>query len=185
MFLFGARDVWFVVALPVFFASNLGWSFDEIGSFMAVWVIGYGIVQAFVPRLSRKTKDTRTGADAAHFWGYILFLLPAAITSSCLYFPDQITPILIVGLMGFGVVFAINSSLHSYLIIAYSDEDKVSLSVGFYYMANAVGRLFGTLLSGLVYQAYGLEACLAASALLVLISTLSVSFLNKKPTLTS
>jgi len=183
IFLFASRDIWFVVALPIFFASHLGWSFDEIGSFMALWVIGYGVVQAFVPRLTRKTKDARTGANAAHFWGYILLLMSASLVSSCLYFPDHITPILIIGLLAFGVVFAINSSLHSYLIIAYSDEDKVSLSVGFYYMANAAGRLFGTLLSGLIYQAYGLEACLAVSAILILISVVSVGFLNKKPAL--
>ena len=185
IFLFASRDVWFVVAVPVFFASRLGWSFDQVGSFMALWVIGYGIVQAFVPRLTGKTKDAQTGAHAAQFWGYILFFLSAAIAASCLYIPEQITFVLIIGLFAFGIIFAINSSLHSYLIVSYSDADKISLSVGFYYMANAVGRLIGTLLSGLIYQAYGLEACLSVSAILVLIAALSITILNKKEALTS
>lgn len=180
IFLFASRDVWFVVGVPVFFASQLGWSFDEIGLFMAAWIVGYGIIQAGVPKLTKKTNDAATGASAATLWGFILFILPASMAFGCYYLPEQITWILIVGLLIFAFVFAINSSLHSFLIVAYSDEDKVSLSVGFYYMANAVGRLLGTLLSGLVYQIAGLEACLAVSAAMVLIAAVSVMFLNKK-----
>ncbi len=179
IFLFASRDVWFVVGVPVFFASKLGWSFDEIGLFMAAWVVGYGIIQAGVPKLTRKTNDAKSGATAAGLWGFILFILPASMAFGCYYLPEQITWILIVGLLIFALVFAINSSLHSFLIVAYSDEDKVSLSVGFYYMANAVGRLLGTLLSGLVYQLAGLEACLAVSAGMVLIAAGSVLFLNR------
>ncbi|NVK20082.1 MAG: organoarsenical effux MFS transporter ArsJ [Methylocystaceae bacterium] len=180
IFLFASRDVWFVVGVPVFFASQLGWSFDEIGLFMAAWIVGYGIIQAFVPRLSSKTKDATSGAQAATLWGFILLLLPAGMAWGLMQFPDQATLLLITGLLAFALVFAMNSSIHSFLIVAYSDADKVSLSVGFYYMANAVGRLLGTLLSGLVYQMAGLEACLAVSSLMVLIAAGSVSFLRKK-----
>jgi len=180
IFLFASRDVWFVVAIPVFFASKLGWSFDEIGLFMASWVVGYGTIQAFVPKLIRKTKDAKTGANATVLWGFLLLILPTVMAFGCYFLPSQITWILIVGLLVFALVFAINSSLHSFLIVTFSDEDKVSLSVGFYYMANAVGRLLGTLLSGLVYQMAGLEACLAVSALMVLIAATSVLFLGKE-----
>lgn len=182
VFLFAARDVWFVVAVPIFFSQQLGWSFDQVGLFMAVWVMGYGVVQAFVPRITQKTKDAQTGAYAVQFWGYILFLLPASIALSCLYIPQYIGYVLIIGLLAFGVVFAINSSLHSFLIVAYSGVEKVSLDVGFYYMANGFGRLIGTLLSGLVYQAYGLEACLGVSSLLVLLSAICATFLQTDKT---
>jgi predicted MFS family arabinose efflux permease len=184
IFLFAARDVWFVVAIPVFFASKLGWSFDQVGSFMALWIIGYGLIQAFVPRLTRTTKDARTGSLAAQFWGFILGACPSLMAVLCMYFPDHISTILIIGLLIFGALFAINSSLHSYLIVAYSDADKVSLSVGFYYMANAMGRLLGTLLSGLVYQTYGLEACLSVSGGLVFISAIAMTRINKQKALT-
>ncbi|WP_417793601.1 organoarsenical effux MFS transporter ArsJ [Terasakiella pusilla] len=180
IFLFAARDVWFVVGVPIFFASQLGWGFDQVGLFMALWVIGYGIIQAFVPRLTTKTKDATTGARAATFWGFVLFALPALMAVGLHLSPDQATLLLIAGLLVFGLVFAINSSLHSFLIVAYSDADKVSLSVGFYYMANAVGRLLGTLLSGLVYQMAGLEACLAVSAVMVLVAATSVLFLTPR-----
>jgi len=180
IFLFASRDVWFVVALPVFFASKLGWNFDEIGLFMAAWIIGYGIIQALVPRISKKTTNAETGASAAMFWGFVLCLLPLGMALGSSFFPAQITWILITGLLIFALVFAINSSLHSFLIVAYSDADKVSLSVGFYYMANAVGRFIGTILSGLVYQLAGLEACLMVSGAMVFIAASSVLFLKKK-----
>ncbi|WP_028879567.1 organoarsenical effux MFS transporter ArsJ [Terasakiella pusilla] len=180
IFLFAARDVWFVVGVPIFFASQLGWGFDQVGLFMALWVIAYGIIQAFVPRLTRKTTDATTGARATAFWGFILFALPALMAIGLHLYPDHATLLLIAGLLVFGLIFAINSSLHSFLIVAYSDADKVSLSVGFYYMANAVGRLLGTLLSGLVYQMAGLEACLAVSAVMVLIAATSVLFLTPR-----
>jgi predicted MFS family arabinose efflux permease len=80
--------------------------------------------------------------------------------------------ILIWGLMLFGALFAINSSLHSYLIVSYADEDGVSLDVGFYYMANAMGRLIGTVLSGWVYQVYGMAACLWISAAFIALAAL-------------
>lgn len=185
IFLFASRDVWFVVGVPIFFASQLGWSFDQIGLFMAAWIVGYGIIQAFVPRLTKTTTDAQSGAKAAAFWGFALAALPALMAGGLYALKDHATFILVGGLLVFALIFAINSSLHSFLIVAYSDADKVSLSVGFYYMANAIGRLLGTLLSGLVYQLAGLEACLALSAAMVLIAASSVLFLKRKTTLTS
>ncbi|WP_417462807.1 organoarsenical effux MFS transporter ArsJ [Kordiimonas sp.] len=182
IFLFASRDVWFVVGVPVFLAEVVGWNFDEIGSFMALWVIGYGIVQAFVPKLLRRTKSSASAATAAKHWGLILALSPALIAFGVSDYGSQIfvqafgvfdaATFLVRGLILFGVLFAINSALHSYLIVAYSDVDKVSLNVGFYYMANAVGRLAGTLLSGLVYQYYGLVVCLLVSSVMVALAVL-------------
>ncbi len=177
IFLFASRDVWFVVGLPVFLYSAMGWSFDEVGAFMALWVIGYGIVQAFVPRFTKRIKDAHSGAVAARMWGGILVLVPAILAYGLWLDFEQVHVFLLAGLMGFGFVFAVNSSLHSYLIVACSDEDKVALNVGFYYMANAIGRLAGTLLSGLVFQYYGLVACLIVSTMMVLIATISIFFL--------
>lgn len=163
LFLFGARDVWFVVALPVYLAVTFNWDHWWVGGFMASWVIGYGIVQSFAPALTNSSKNTTQNqapsGQAAFVWASILALLPALIALA-LHFDFHIQAALIVGLMLFGFVFAINSSLHSYLIVSFADKDGVSLDVGFYYMANAMGRLLGTVLSGWVYQVYGLEACL-------------------------
>ena len=185
IFLFGARDVWFVVGLPLFFAQTLGWSFDEISLFIASWIIGYGIVQAIVPKIAG-TQNTPKGATLGSLiWGGILFLLPVLISIGLFYKPDLAALLLIIGLFVYGIVFAINSSLHSYLIVAFSDEDKVSLSVGFYYMANAIGRFVGTLLSGLIYQQAGLIACLLVSAAMLLIATTSVAFIKVKKVVTS
>lgn len=164
-FLFGARDVWFVVALPVFLHSVLGWSFVYVGSFMALWVIAYGIVQASAPALLRKNTQSAQNKLASR-WALILFAIPAVMATALSqdYSPEFIV---IGGLTLFGGVFAINSALHSYLILAYADDDKISLNVGFYYMANAGGRLVGTILSGWGYQEFGLEGCLWISALFV------------------
>ena len=171
-FLFGARDVWFVVALPVFLTGVLGWSFMQVGGFLAVWVIGYGIVQAAAPRLLRRGHHGRgPGGDTARGFALLLALIPAGIALALTQGPAlgwAPGPVLIVGLILFGVVFAINSAVHSYLILAYSDFHKVSMNVGFYYMANAGGRLTGTVLSGLLYQTQGLAGCLWWSAGFVL-----------------
>ncbi len=159
-FLFGSRDIWFVVGLPVFLVEILGWSPTEVGAFLAMWIIGYGVVQASVPKLIGRTHHGEgAGADTARFWVFLLSLFPAGIALALNQdWPNDI--VLIVGLALFGVVFAINSAVHSYLILAYSDHDKVAMNVGFYYMANAGGRLAGTVLSGLIYQTQGLIGCL-------------------------
>jgi predicted MFS family arabinose efflux permease len=166
-FLFGARDVWFVVGLPVFLYSVLGWSFMAVGGFLALWVIGYGFVQASAPALVRRSRHGHgPGGGTARVWAVVLALVPAGIALA-LGQGWPAGPVLIAGLAVFGVVFAINSAVHSYLILAYSDFEKVSLNVGFYYMANAGGRLTGTVLSGWAYQTHGLEGCLWWSAAFV------------------
>ncbi|MDV2858660.1 organoarsenical effux MFS transporter ArsJ [Oceanimonas sp. AH20CE76] len=172
LFLFGARDVWFVVALPVFLSQTLGWSHGQTGGFLALWVMGYGLVQSLAPRITGKQADG-TGATC---WAAALTLLPAAMALGLM---NGLSPawVLIGGLLLFGVVFAVNSSLHSYLIVSHASSDGVSLDVGFYYMSNAMGRLIGTLLSGFVFQlagqgSAGLQACLWISALFLLFTTL-------------
>lgn len=166
MFLFGARDVWFVIALPVYLSSVVGWDFWLVGGFMACWIIGYGIVQSLAPSITGKGSGQVPGGRAAFGWAATLALLPAAIALGLTAELDA-QWVLLGGLMLFGVLFAINSSLHSYLIVSYAQADGVSLDVGFYYMSNALGRLTGTLLSGWVYQAYGLAACLWVSSAFV------------------
>jgi predicted MFS family arabinose efflux permease len=171
MFLFGARDVWFVVALPVYLSSVFGWDFWEVGGFLAAWVIGYGIVQSFAPNITGKKRGHVPDGRAALLWALALAGLPAAIALGLNTGLSQQT-VLLGGLMVFGALFAVNSSLHSYLIVSYAKEDGVSLDVGFYYMSNAMGRLIGTVLSGWVYQVYGLGACLWISSAFVLLAAL-------------
>jgi hypothetical protein len=191
-FLFGARDIWFVVALPVFLYEVLGWSFIQVGTFMAIWVMGYGLVQAAAPGLLRRGHDGKgPNGGTARIWAAVLALIPAGIALGMVHGPalapalatwltaltglelGGLVPtamvqvqgaVLVGGLVLFGIVFAINSAVHSYLILAYSDFQKVSMNVGFYYMANAGGRLAGTVLSGLIYQTQGLTGCLWWSA---------------------
>ena len=166
VFLFASRDVWFVVGLPVYLRTVLGWSFWQVGTFMAVWVIGYGIVQASAPAYVRGRGGDPDGRTAT-LLAASLALLPAAIAGVLAAGLDGEVAI-VAGLIAFGVVFAMNSAVHSFLILEYADGDKVAMNVGFYYMANACGRLAGTVLSGALYQWQGLEACLIASALLLL-----------------
>lgn len=174
IFLFASRDVWFVVGLPVFLSSVAWWSFDQTGAFMAIWVIGYGIIQALVPKILKRTNDSQTAVLSATKWGWGLSVIPLLILLMMNMMPGENIILMLVGLLIFGTVFAFNSSLHSYLIVALSDHDKVSLNVGFYYMANAIGRFMGTLLSGLVYQFYGLSACLGVSSIMIIISVILV-----------
>ncbi|MBH3358550.1 organoarsenical effux MFS transporter ArsJ [Pseudomonas guariconensis] len=171
LFLFGARDVWFVVALPVYLSTAFGWDFWQVGGFLASWIIGYGIVQSLAPRLTGKARGHVPDGRAALAWATVLAGVPALIALGLTAgAPAQV--VLLGGLMLFGVLFAVNSSLHSYLIVSYAKEDGVSLDVGFYYMSNALGRLIGTLLSGWVFQAYGLQACLWISCAFVLLAAL-------------
>ena len=176
MFLFGARDVWFVVALPVYLHTVFGWDFWQVGGFMATWIIGYGIVQTIAPRIT----GNRQGRQPVVLWAAALAVTPALIAIG-LMAGAQAQLVVIGGLLLFGVLFAINSSLHSYLIVSYARGDGVSLDVGFYYMSNAAGRLLGTLLSGWVYQTYGLVACLWLSAALVATASLLSMLLPPRP----
>ncbi len=175
IFLFAARDVWFVVGVPVYLRTELGWTFWQVGTFLAVWVIGYGVVQASAPRFVRDP-DGRTAT-----WLAFALAAPPATIAAALAGGANGGVVLVGGLIIFGVIFAMNSAVHSFLILAYADGDKVAMNVGFYYMANAGGRLFGTVLSGLLYQWHGLEACLLASTLLVLLTGLLSRSLPSTP----
>ncbi|MFG0457601.1 organoarsenical effux MFS transporter ArsJ [Shewanella mangrovisoli] len=177
LFLFAARDVWFVVALPVYLANQWGWDHWAVGGFLALWVIAYGIVQTLAPKITGASRAEANTSQripdgyTALVWSTLLAFIPALIALSLyLDFSPQLS--LILGLMLFGGLFAINSSLHSYLIVSYASEEAVSLDVGFYYMANAMGRLVGTVLSGWVYQSYGLVACLWISTAFIAITAL-------------
>ena len=174
LFLFAARDVWFVIALPVYLASEFGWDHYYVGGFLALWVIAYGFVQTIAPSLTGMRQGKLPDGRTALLWASLLTAIPALIALAMnLSFSPQLA--LIIGLLVFGGVFAINSSLHSYLIVSYASDDGVSMDVGFYYMANAMGRLLGTLLSGYVFQVAGLEACLwISSAMLALTALISV-----------
>ena len=180
-FLFGARDIWFVVALPVFLSDHLGWSHSGVGGFLAVWVIGYGIIQSFAPRILSRGGTKVDEVQATQQWAFILGIVSAAIAVLVAF--DIATTVAIVGgLIVFGAVFAMNSSLHSYLVLAYSDDEDVALDVGFYYSANAAGRLVGTLLSGVLYLWGGLAAALWGSALFVMATWLLSLRLPPLPT---
>ncbi|MGQ9877193.1 MAG: organoarsenical effux MFS transporter ArsJ [Chloroflexus sp.] len=180
IFLFGARDVWFVVGLPVFFITVLGWDFWLAGGFMAAWTIGYGFVQASTPALIRRRIANAQAPDGrtAMWLAFALAAFPAGIAIA-LHAGLAPTLSVVGGLLAFGVIFALNSAVHSYLILAYADDAKVAMNVGFYYMANALGRLTGTVLSGALYQwgmqsnpFGGLIACLWASVGFILIAGL-------------
>lgn len=170
LFLFGSRDLWFVVGLPVFLSASLSWGDPQVGGFLALWVIGYGAVQAIAPRVL--TTFLRGGIPRGGTASSGAFTLAGLTALIAIGVSLQLSPWLTVvaGLALFGLVFAVNSSVHSYLILAYSEADQAALNVGFYYMANATGRLIGTLLSGVVFQYAGLSGCLWVSALFVTVA---------------
>ncbi|RYH08522.1 organoarsenical effux MFS transporter ArsJ [Tropicimonas sp. IMCC6043] len=182
VFLFGARDVWFVVGIPIYFYAVLSdgtedgnrLAFFQIGTFMALWIIAYGVVQAWAPGLLKaKEKTTDQIVALAIRWVGLLTVIPAALAIAALVASGPagwLTITLVAGLMVFGFVFAVNSSVHSYLILAFTEDTRVTMDVGFYYMSNAVGRLLGTLLSGLSYQMGGLPLTLGTAALMAFLS---------------
>ena len=177
MALFASRDVWFVVSVPIFLASVLGWSFTQIGAFLALWVIGYGVVQGFAPVvLGKLSRDQAPGPAMVSALGLVLAAVTALIPVGLrLGVSPSVT--MLGGLGLFGFAFALNSAVHSYLVLAYSEADRVSLSVGFYYMANAAGRLMGTLLSGVLYQMAGVTASLWGAVVLAAIAGVVAMFL--------
>lgn len=186
MFLFGARDVWFVVGIPIYFKSALSdgtaasnqTAFFLIGGFMALWTMAYGAVQVAAPRLlNAKGKPDGAIVAEAIRWAAILAPIPLVLAGIALFVPvPQIwfTAVLVAGLLAFGYVFAVNSSVHSYLILAFSKSERVTMDVGFYYMANAAGRLLGTALSGISYQIGGLPLCLGTAGAMACASWLAV-----------
>jgi MFS family permease len=192
LFLFGARDVWFVVGIPIYFYAVLSdgtaagnrAAFFLIGGFMALWIVGYGVVQAATPKILRaRHKSVGEAVGLARLWVGLLTLIAAALTGAALAAGGVpaawLTAALVLGLLVFGGVFAVNSSLHSYLILAFTEADRVTMDVGFYYMANAAGRLAGTLLSGLSYQLGGLPLCLGTAAAMCAASWLCAVRLQK------
>ncbi len=190
VFLFGARDVWFVVGIPIYFYAVLSdgtvagnrQAFFMIGTFMAVWVILYGLVQTSAPRLLRAASRPESELiRAARSWAWFLAAIPAALTAAAMALETPqslLTAALVAGLLAFGAVFAINSALHSYLILAFTKAERVTMDVGFYYMANAGGRLLGTVLSGLTYQVGGLPLMLGTATLMVSAAAVASSFLR-------
>ncbi|SEK54962.1 organoarsenical effux MFS transporter ArsJ [Pacificibacter marinus] len=190
VFMFGARDVWFVVGIPIYFYAVLSDGSTEgnraafflIGTFMAGWVIMYGLVQANAPRILRaKIRPEADLIAAAHRWAWGLAIVPAGLTLASMFADGPqmwMTTTLIVGLLVFGAIFAVNSSLHSYLILSFTKAERVTMDVGFYYMANAGGRLAGTLLSGLTYQVGGLPLMFGTAAVLVALSSITVGYLK-------
>lgn len=177
VFMFGARDVWFVVGLPVFLYAN-GWQFLQVSGFLAAWTIAYGGIQAAAPMMVKRSSDGLSREiPAARLWAVLLMAIPVvlivAMQTPGLWRPDFV---LVAGLALFGVPFAVNSSLHSYLILAYAGSEKAAEDVGFYYAANAAGRLTGIVLSGGLYQVGGITACLIGSAAMLAVCWL-VTFL--------
>ncbi|KQB96626.1 MFS transporter permease [Loktanella sp. 1ANDIMAR09] len=194
VFLFGARDVWFVVGIPIYFYAVLSdgtaegnrATFFLIGTFMSGWIILYGLVQANAPRILRaKTRPEAELITAARGWAWALAVVPAALTLAAIFAQGPqmwLTLTLILGLLAFGAIFAVNSSLHSYLILTFTKAERVTMDVGFYYMANAAGRLAGTLLSGVTYQVGGLVLMLGTAATMVALSAITVGFLRPQDT---
>ncbi len=176
-FLFGARDIWFVIAAPIALASYFAWSHTQVGTFFAAWIIFYGIVQANTPKLLKQSQHPAT-AQSALLWVSILLLITALLTVTQWLAPQWAWG-LVIGLLIFGGVFALNSAIHSYLIVSYADADGASMDVGFYYMANAAGRLAGTVLSGVLFQSGGLLLCLLGSVVFLAASTALTWFLKQ------
>lgn len=157
--LFGARDVWFVVGLPVYLSAS-GFEPVQTGTTLALWVIGYGIIQAGAPALKPENPAR---------WAAIMCVVMAIVA----VIAEQSVAALLIGLALFGAAFAVNSALHSFLVVDWAQQDGTSLDVGFYYMANAAGRLIGTLLSGALYAWQGLSACLWAAVILLALAAIS------------
>jgi len=166
-FLFGSRDIWFVVGIPIYLSDVLKWSYTGVGTFLAAWVIGYGLVQMLVPVLVGKKYQQQAGGAAVAALVLTIGLSGMVIA---IWQSWPALPTIIVGLSIYGFLFAINSGIHSYLVLAYGKRDHITTDVGFYYMANAGGRLVGTLLSGYLYQVGGLLSCMLGSLIFVAVS---------------
>lgn len=180
-FLFGARDVWFVVALPVFLHQTLGWNFWQVGGYIASWIIIYGFIQAIAPKLTGKNKTPHAVGAQLVIFGGLLALIPAGIAMALAH-DFSIVYVVTVGLLLFALLFAMNSALHSYLIVRVARADGASLDIGFYYMANAGGRLAGTVASGALFQVFGLDACLWLSALMIAFASITALSLPQEET---
>ncbi|NVJ51026.1 MAG: organoarsenical effux MFS transporter ArsJ [Gammaproteobacteria bacterium] len=177
-FLFAARDVWFVIALPLFLATSLQWDHWQVGSFLAAWIIGYGAVQALAPIIAKQLFPSASEVTQAFVWVLCLAFLMLLLA---LMMQFNYTAALIPGLILFAIIFALNSSVHSYLVVHFARDEGASMDVGFYYMSNAMGRLMGTVLSGSLYQSFGLTVCLWASLFMIVITLIITGLLPKQP----
>ena len=190
LFLFGARDVWFVVGVPIYFYAVISDGSDDgnrdafflVGTFMAVWTIFYGIIQGWTPRILKVTSQMDTEILAqAKWWVGLLIVVPLLLAALVWLVPEPsrtLTSVIVLGLLVFGGIFAVNSSLHSFLILSFTDAKRVTMDVGFYYMSNAAGRLLGTVLSGFTYQVGGLPMCLSAATVMIGLSWIGTSQLK-------
>ena len=190
LFLFGARDVWFVVGVPIYFYAVISDGSDDgnrdafflVGTFMAVWTIFYGIIQGWTPRILKVTSQTNTEILAqAKWWVGLLIVIPLLLAALVWLVSEPswiLTSVIVLGLLVFGGIFAVNSSLHSFLILSFTDAKRVTMDVGFYYMSNAAGRLLGTVLSGFTYQVGGLPMCLSAATVMIGLSWIGTSQLK-------
>ena len=190
LFLFGARDVWFVVGVPIYFYAVISDGSDDgnrdafflVGTFMAVWTIFYGIIQGWTPRILKVTSQTDTEILAqAKWWVGLLIVVPLLLAALVWLVSEPsrtLTSVIVLGLLVFGGIFAVNSSLHSFLILSFTDAKRVTMDVGFYYMSNAAGRLLGTVLSGFTYQVGGLPMCLSAATVMIGLSWIGTSQLK-------
>ena len=182
VFMFGSRDIWFVVGLPVFLYSQ-NWSFWMVGSFLAIWTIGYGLIQGLTPLIINRSSDgISKEVMASKFWVFILTIISGILFVELFFNFLNIEKLILITafLIIFGIVFAINSSLHSYLILAFSSSSKTTEDIGFYYAANAVGRFFGTLLSGLLYQFGSIELCLFGTFIFLVVCLFFTMYLPNK-----
>ena len=180
IFLFGARDIWFVVGVPVFLYQS-GWSFWEVGGFLAVWTMFYGIIQGLTPQMIVRSPDGLSKEiPISRAMALALCAVPLSLVQALHGIDSNLkVPVVLIGLSLFAFFFAVNSSLHSYLILAYSGTKKAAEDVGFYYAANAIGRLAGTLLSGACYQGGGLILCLIASFISLAVCSAICFFLQE------
>ena len=165
-------------ALPVFLYTTLKWDFWQVGGYLASWIIIYGLIQAVAPRLTGKNKTPHAVRIQLVVFGCLLALVPAGIAISLTH-DFSVVYVVTIGLLLFALLFAMNSALHSFqvsaLLVLMAQAD-----IGFYYMANAGGRLAGTVASGALYQVYGLDACLWVSALLIVFGSLTALSLHRK-----
>ena len=132
--LFGARDVWFVVGVPVFLYAQ-GWTFTMVGTFLAAWTIAYGVVQALAPQVVRRSSDGLSSeVPAARWWSAVLALVPIGLAVAVALDAPGLEWVVVAGLGLFGLAFAVNSSVHSYLVLAYAgslgEEERVLMNPG-------------------------------------------------------
>jgi MFS family permease len=164
-FLFASRDAWFDVPLPFYLRSKegFGWERAAAAALLGAWIILYGQVQSWTPQLVAKPlKQFPANKYHAALWAGINAVIPLVL-GCFLQFSDifrahdvrAMMPILLVGVFVFAIIFAINSSIHSYLAVKYSEGDKIAVDIGFYYMSNSAGRLFGTLVGGALFEFVG------------------------------